>query len=76
MFGKDCVSVRVSRPPNCLCGNAWADERGNLVSVRTCPICTKLALDALRGTEYAVAYMTCGDTEKALLLKQKDFFSA
>ncbi len=76
MFVEDCVSVRVSRPPGCLCNGAWVDSRGNVVSVRTCPVCTRKALDALRGIEYAVAYLKCDDTVKAVLLKQKEFFSA
>jgi len=71
-----CSRVVVSRPPGCKCGGAWADARGNVTLLSTCRICTYAALDAMRGAEYAIAYVNGGDTQKALLLRQKDFFRA
>jgi len=64
----------LKRPPGCLCGNALVDHKGRVLKVRTCPVCMKVLLDSMRGTEYAVAYLGCGETE-AVLLKQKEFFS-
>jgi len=69
------VAVEVARPPGCQCGNALADARGNIVRVSTCRICTSAALQSLRGTEYAVAYVSGGDAGTAVLLKQRDFLS-
>jgi len=66
----------LSRPPGCKCGGAWADARGNITLLTTCPICTNAALDGMRGAEYAIAYTNSGDTQKALLLRQKEFFRA
>ncbi len=42
----------------------------------TCPTCTSVALDALRGSEYAIAYVRSDDGGKAVLAKQLEFFSA
>ena len=67
-------SVRVPRPPKCYCGNAEADDDGNIVRVRTCPVCMRLLLASMRGSEYAVAYLSSGDTATKVLLKQKEFF--
>ncbi len=68
--------VRVPRPPNCKCGNALTDRQGRVVSVATCPICMKLLLARLRGSEYAIAQVRDGDGTRRVLLKQKEFFSA
>ena len=65
----------VSRPPGCKCGGAWADARGNITLLTTCPICTNAALDGMRGAEYAIAYVNSGDTQ-GVLLKQRDLFRA
>ncbi len=69
------VEVSVSRPPGCLCGNAESDSEGRVLSVRTCPVCMNVLLASMRGTEYAVAYLSGGDTGMPVLLKQKEFFS-
>ena len=68
--------LSVARPDGCGCGNAEVDKRGNVLHFRTCPICSEVILDIIRGGEYAVAYLRCGDTLRRQLLKQKDFFSA
>ncbi len=66
--------VRVPRPPNCMCGNAECDSKGRIVRVRSCPVCMGLLLSSMRGEEYAIAHVKCGDTLTRQLLKQKDFF--
>jgi len=50
------------------------DELGNVLLFRTCPICSEVILDIIRGGEYSVANMRRGDTVKRVLLKQKDLF--
>ena len=67
--------VRIPRPPNCYCGNALTDRIGRVVSVATCPVCMGLLLSSMRGTEYAIAQVTCEGTTQRVLLKQKEFFS-
>jgi len=67
--------MKIPRPPGCHCGNAEVDCQGRVLSVRTCPVCMDLVLASMRGTEYAVAYLSGGDTTKRVLLKQKEFFS-
>ncbi len=69
-------TVSVSRPPGCKCGDATNDELGRILILRTCPVCMRVLLDSMRGTEYACAYVNGGDTEELVLLKQKEFFSA
>ena len=66
----------VARPEGCECGAAEIDDRGNVLKFRTCPLCSRVILDILRGGVYAVAYVKCGDTLKRVLLKQKDLFSS
>jgi len=68
-------TVRVPRPPNCLCGDALVDHKGRVVRVTTCPICMTVLLDSMRGAEYAIADERDGDGVKHVLLKQRDFFS-
>ena len=64
------------RPPGCTCPRTvLADKCGNILELQTCRSCTRVALDSLRGVEYAGAYMTCDDAVKHVLLKQKEFFS-
>jgi len=64
------------RPPGCSCpSTVLCDKRGNVLELRTCPACTQVALDVLRGGEYACAYVKGEDTSKRVLLKQKEFFS-
>jgi len=69
------VVVRIPRPPGCQCGNAVSDSKGRVLTVKTCPICMRILLASMKGTEYAVAYLSGGDTGKTMLLKQKEFFS-
>ena len=68
-------TVRVPRPPNCSCGNAECDPEGRVLVLNTCPICMGLLLSSMRGTEYAIAQVTCEGTSKRVLLKQREFFS-
>ena len=68
-------SVRVLEIPNCRCGPPISDCAGRVVRVETCPACQRIRLDAIRGREYAGAYVKGGDTDKLVLLKQKEFFS-
>ncbi len=64
------------RPPGCECPRrVLVDKSGNILTLRTCPVCTQVALDSLRGAEYAKAHVKCGDAVKDVLLKQKEFFS-
>ncbi len=64
------------RPPGCECpGQVKTDKFGNVLELQTCAVCTQVALDSMRGTEYAKAHVKCGDTVKDVLLKQKEFFS-
>jgi len=67
--------LKLVRPDGCLCGDAVTDHQSNVLSVRTCPICSKVILDIIRGGCYATAIVKCGDTVKRVLLKQKEFFS-
>ena len=66
---------RIPRPPGCGCGDAVVDDEGRVRLVRTCPVCMKVLLASMRGSEYAIARVNGGDTEQAVLLKQKEFFS-
>ena len=66
---------RIPRPPGCRCGDATVDEVGNVLKVRTCRICSNILLASMRGVCYAIAYMRRGDTDKRVLLKQREFFS-
>ena len=68
--------IPIARPPGCHCGDALGDQQGRVLRVRTCPVCMHLLLDALKGSEYACAYVSSGDTTVRVLLKQKEFFSA
>ena len=68
-------TVRIPRPPGCKCGDAETDDRGRVLRVNTCPICMRLLLASMRGTEYACAHVKGGDTDKLELLEQKEFFS-
>ncbi len=64
------------RPPGCSCPrHVCVDKRGNVTELQTCAACTQVALDVLRGGEYACAYVKGGDTSERVLLKQKEFFS-
>ncbi len=67
--------VRDYEIPNCRCAPPMWDESGRVVRVETCPACQQIRLDVVRGVEYAIAYVSGGDTAKRVLLKQKDFFS-
>ena len=69
-------NVRLYSIPNCACALPLLDDEGRVVRVETCPACQAIRLDVLRGGEYAIAYIGGGDTGEAVLLKQKDFFSA
>ena len=65
------------RPPGCACPHTvlCGADGVIVVELRTCAVCTQVALDVLRGIEYAKAHVKCGDTVKDVLLKQKEFFS-
>ena len=63
------------RPPGCYCGPPDYDSAGRVLRLSTCPVCTKVALDALRGVDYAIAYTKGGDSD-GVLLRQRDFFRA
>jgi len=64
------------RPPGCSCPEHFlCDKYGNVLKLQTCQACTQVALDSLRGVEYAKAHVKCGDTVKDVLLKQREFFS-
>ena len=62
----------IPRPPGCECGDATVDKKGNVLKVRTCPVCMNVLLDSMRGREYAIAYLGGQETE-VVLLKQKEF---
>jgi len=66
---------QVTRPDGCACGDVECDKQGNVLVFRTCPVCSKIILDIIRGGEYAGAYVNGGDTDKLVLFKQKEFFS-
>ena len=68
-------NVRGPEIPNCRCGPPLVDCAGRVVRVRTCPACQKVRLDVVRGREYAGAYLSGGDTDKLVLVKQLEFFS-
>ena len=64
------------RPPGCECPrHVHVDKHGNVLTLHTCRVCTGVALDTLRGGEYACAHVSSGDTLKRMLLKQREFFS-
>jgi len=65
----------VARPDGCECGPVECDKVGNVLKFRTCPRCSKVILDIIRGGSYGIAYVKRGDTVKRVLLKQKEFFS-
>ena len=67
--------VSIPRPPGCGCGDADTDDEGRVLLVKTCPICMRVLFATMRGTEYASAHVSSGDTVKHVLLKQLDFFS-
>jgi len=67
--------VSIPRPPGCGCGDADSDDQGRILRVRSCPVCMEVLLASMRGTEYAIAHVSSGDTVQDVLLKQKDFFS-
>jgi len=71
----DTTALRVARPDGCGCGDARVDNRGNVLHFRTCPVCSRVILDIIRGAEYAIAHVKCGDTDRVVLLKQREFFS-
>ena len=60
--------------PNCSCGSPVFDQAGRCLSLSTCPACMAIRLDVIRGAEYACALVKGGDTDKVVLLKQKEFF--
>ena len=68
---KELSQQRLDRPPGCQCPDPVVDGRGNVVLLRTCPVCSGVALDALRGVCYT--RQRIGDRE--VLLVQRDFFS-
>ncbi len=61
--------------PNCTCGPPVFDQAGRCLEVTTCPACQQIRLDVIRGGEYAIAHVKCGETVKRVLLKQREFFS-
>ena len=65
------TTLYLERPEGCECGNAEIDNRGNIVRVRSCPVCSKIHLDILRGIEYS------SDTQEGVrrTLKQQELFS-
>ena len=64
------------RPPGCSCPRSvLCDKYGNVLELHTCVDCTRVALDSLRGVEYACASVKGGDADKLVLLKQREFFS-
>jgi len=64
------------RPPGCSCPrHVCVDKRGNVLVLQTCSACTQVALDVMRGVEYAGAYVSGEDADQVVLLKQKEFFS-
>ena len=68
-------NVRGVDIPNCSCGQPIVDAAGRYVRGETCPACQSIRLDWMRGAEYACAYVNGGDTGKAVLMKQLEFFS-
>ncbi len=62
--------------PGCSCASPVIDNMRRVLRLWTCPACQAVRLDVLRGGEYAIAYVDGGDTGKAVLLKQREFFSA
>ena len=68
-------NVRGYEIPNCSCRLPRVDPAGRVLGLETCPACQAIRLDVIRGGEYAIAYLSGGDTGKAVLMKQKEFFS-
>jgi len=65
----------IPRPSGCGCGDAVVDKAGNVLKVRTCPVCLEILLDSMRGVCYGEITIKDGDVTKRVLLKQKEFFS-
>ena len=69
------LTKHIPRPPSCQCGDADVDEAGNVLKVSTCPVCSKILLDSMRGVCYSEITVRDGEVNKRLLLKQAEFFS-
>ncbi len=65
----------IPRPPGCACGGAVCDSEGRVLRVRTCPICSKILLDSMRGVCYSETTVKDAVGSRRVLLRQKEFFS-
>ena len=68
-------SLYIPRPPGCGCGDALVDDVGRVLQVRTCPVCSKILLDSMRGACYSETTVKDNGVSKRVLLKQEEFFS-
>jgi len=66
--------AKLARPTGCTCPEPLRGPLGAVLKGWTCPVCSALRLEVMKGREYAGAYVKGGDTEKLVLLKQKEFF--
>ena len=70
------MKIGIARPPGCPRPRHFlVGKCGNVLELQTCRVCTQVALDSLRGAEYACASEKGVDADKLVLLKQKEFFS-